>query len=282
MRNSNKIKSIIGVDEASLVIILTESSKYAHNLLPHSYRSFEQIIIVTLLMMRHYPTEDLLSFILCMPRTSLLGWIEKGQAILAQWAGPLISWPSREERLKNSITLMGRVITAVIDCNEQTCTRSVDSVVEAMTFSGKYMDNTLVILAAVDPVYGHVMRLSESYPGSANDQQIFNYMSWTSQLDPDENLLADKGFSGARVLTKHRKLSDCPLTEIQVKQNIEIDTKRIIVENLFAFTSGWAICYQKIRYKTSNLQVMLERHNRNFTIVCGVLNRFSTLRKSTV
>ena len=54
---------------------------------------------------------------------------------------------------------------------------------------------------------------------------------------------------------------------MQITQNIEMDEKRIIVENLFAFTRSWAICYQKLRYKTSDLDLMLARHNRNFRIV---------------
>ena len=58
----------------------------------------------------------------------------------------------------------------------------------------------------VNPSQGKVIFLSPSYLGSKNDQSCFNEVDWEKMMDySGEWILADKGFSGDFVITKHRK-----------------------------------------------------------------------------
>jgi hypothetical protein len=101
---------------------------------------------------------------------------------------------------------------------------------------------------------------------------------WGFYLKDEETILADMGYASWRVLTKWKRTQGSTLTRALLKDNA---VSRILVENLFAWTGSFAICSQKLRYKTSNNgEQLLFKHNRNHVIICGILNRFSSLRKT--
>ena len=240
------------------------------------------MILVTLLYMKHYWLIILGAFMLEIPASTLRDWLEKTQRLLQEWAARQIPWPSHSARKLNSKRILGRYIIGIVDNSEQACCRSTDPITEQSSFSGKYMDNTCTCLWMVDPVWGRVMLISESFMGSRNDQQVFDSVDWQSLLLNEESILADMGYTSWRVLTKWKRVSGATLTSQQMRDNAVIDTQRILVENLFAWTGSFAICSQKLRYKTiNNGRSLLLRHNRNHTIVCGLLNRFSSLRKNS-
>jgi len=157
------------------------------------------------------------------------------------------------------------------DCSEQYVVRSVSMQTENATFSGKYMAHTISILAAVDPKTGHVLVLSDSFPGSRNDQQIFHTILWDDLVEPNQMILGDQGFTGDRILHP-------PRTTLQRAENSEINETRIIVENTFGWIKNWRICADKLRCKALNQKYLLDRHQRNWCIVSALLNRFGVLR----
>ena len=246
-----------------------------------SATKFRNMILVNLLFMKHYWLMIWGGFILQMPDTTLRQWIEKSQAIMHEWGLKQIPWPSYAQRHLKSKRILERYVVGIVDNSEQACCRSLDPITENSSYSGKYMDNTCTCMWMVDPVWGRVMLVSRSFLGSKNDQQVFDSIDWAFYLQDEETILADMGYASRRVLTKWKRTQGSTLTRAQLKDNAVIDTSRILVENLFAWTGSFAICSQKLRYKTSNNgEQLLFKHNRNHVIICGILNRFSSLRKT--
>ena len=93
----------------------------------------------------------------------------------------------------------------ILDGSEQPVPKSINKITENKTFSGKYMANTVILLVGVNSTNGHVMWVSRSFVGKNNDQTIYNQIPWSAYLNPDEKILADKGFSDKRVIRKTKK-----------------------------------------------------------------------------
>lgn len=204
------------------------------------------------------------------------------QSILFKWSDTQIYLGTFESRFETGKIVCERVISLVMDCKEQRIVRSTDCVIEGESFSGKYMEDTVIMLAGCDPSYGRVMFLSPSYLGKKNDQSCFNEHDWNKLL-PDEFILTDKGFTAANVVRKHSKYKGVRLSDMQRRENREVDKHRIIIENVFGWCTKFAICGEKLRVKSfqgrSGARRLLNYHNEVWTIVCGVYNCFSSVRK---
>lgn len=95
------------------------------------------------------------------------------------------------------------------------------------------------------------MGLSKTRPGSWHDQRVWSEEDWEGTLEADEWILGDKGFVGLpKFLCKHKKSKGALLTDMQYEENIIIDRYRIIIENLFGWTSKWGICFKALRKNT--------------------------------
>ena len=134
------------------------------------------------------------------------------------------------------------------------------------------MDNTVTCLWMVDPRWGTVMLISDSFLGSKNDQQVFGTVEWDRLLNVGEIIETDMGYTSPWDITKWKKVAGADLTRMQKADNAEIYKSRIKVENLFAWTDTFAICHQKLRSQTiGDGAMLLKKHNRNDTIVCAFL-----------
>lgn len=179
-----------------------------------------------------------------------------------------------------------RIVSLVLDGTEQGIVKSTDVVIEGESFSGKYMDSTVVILVGCDPSEGKALFVSDSFLGSKNDQNCFNAIDWSEILCECEWILADKGFSGENVIRKHTKYSGVPLTEMQKAENREIDEHRIIIENVFGWCKKFAICGDNLRVKSfrgcSGSSRLLQMHNGIWRIVLAVYNSYSSVRANVI
>ena len=178
-------------------------------------------------------------------------------------------------------------VIIVVDCKECGCVKSTNSIIESQTHSGKYKQATMILLIGCHPSQGKAIFLSPSYLGSKNGQSCFNEVDWEKMMDySGEWILADNGFSGDFVITKHRKNKFKPFTSQQIADNLEIDKYRIIIENLIGWCSNYAICNHQWRVKwctrISGVERMLDIHHENWTIVVGLLNKYTSVRRSNI
>lgn len=114
-----------------------------------------------------------------------------------------------------------------------------------------------------------------------NDQQVFNSIDWTDLLDPKEIILGDRGFQHYKVLSKSRVNAINKISKLDEK---EIDRKRIIIENVFAWFSRFNIISNKFRCKTFrsdsiDFNDLLIKHNEIWIILAAIYNSFGLVRK---
>ena len=95
--------------------------------------------------------------------------------------------------------------------------------------------------------------------------------------------LADKGFSGQRIIKKGNKSSKI-LTLDQEEENREIDYYRIIIDIVFgAIKCRYKIASEKRRTKIGeDLGKALETHSADWVILIDVVNSFFSIRKFPV
>lgn len=227
---------------------------------------------------------NILTIILAIPISTLHNYLDIARPIISRWGNRYIKFGNLLSRVKQGLWVVDRFITLVVDCKEQGCVRSTYPDIENSTHSGKYKQSTLILLIGCDPIKGRVIFLSKSYLGAKNDQSCFNEENWKEMTgNSGEYILADKGFSGEYVVTKHRNYKHRPLTPIQNAENNEIDKYRIIIENVIGWCSKYAICNDQWRIKSmtskSGVERMTTMHHEYWTIVAGILNKYSTVRK---
>ena len=190
------IRPLLGVEKEWFDVIYQETHSIAR--LEGKIRAnyWSTILFFTLLYMRHYWILQFGELIFNISYTTAYEWLEFGRSVLYKWAKPLLVWPDQGRQNCRFVKIRGKKVVAAADCTEQFCVRSLDCVRENENFSGKYMDNTITILAVVDLFSGRVLKVSKSRPGSWNDRRVWNEESWDGKLNDDEYILGDKGFSG--------------------------------------------------------------------------------------
>jgi len=126
---------------------------------------------------------------------------------------------------------------------------------------------------------GRIYFLSNSYPGSVNDQAAYNQPENQLHLKipSDEGILCDAGFVGASgypnlIVTLKASVNDS-LTDDQTKYNNNIKKLRIVVENVFSQLKRWAMCSEILRENIIDGSAE-EMHHMVWTIASALHNMF--------
>ena len=102
---------------------------------------------------------------------------------------------------------------------------------------------------------------------------------WFNFLDPEEHIMADKGFQG---LEEHHKtilpFKGKQLPQEQQLYNNHLASTRIVVENCIRAIKEWKICGLCLRTNSCELQNTLAYHNRNWVICAAMVNLFRGVR----
>lgn len=155
-----------------------------------------------------------------------------------------IMWPPRELLIKSMPQCFkdafGSRVTVIIDCFEINIEKSKHLEAQCTTWSSYKSHNTVKILIGITPV-GSISFISQGYGGRISDKQITEECGILENLQPNDLILADRGFLihdsvGLRLATvkmpaflKGKKQLD-PL-EIEETRNIEhvrIHVERVI------------------------------------------------------
>lgn len=133
-----------------------------------------------------------------------------------------------------------------IDCTEVSCDipRQLDH--QKMTYSSYKHKNTLKGLVGVTP-NGIITFVSKLYPGSTSDKKIVSHCGILSVLEPNDLILADKGFLISDLLPDNVSLNIPPFltlsqfTPSEVEKTKNIARARIHVERAIRRLKGFKI-----------------------------------------
>ncbi|XP_071481997.1 uncharacterized protein [Diadema antillarum] len=159
---------------------------------------------------------------------------------LAMTLKPLIVWPNRSSISLNmpiQFRKHCRNIRSIIDCTEIFIERPRSLDLQASTWSDYKKHNTIKVLVGITP-NGHISFLSKAYGGRASDVAIFRESGFLSLLDPNDVVMADRGFPIQEELLLHHATLEIPpaaqgkrqMTRSKVQKTKVIANLRIHVE----------------------------------------------------
>lgn len=221
-----------------------------------------------------------LSWIFEVSETTISRCVESVHKILFDKLSSQIFIPPRAQRDMNMVLFDGNIISLIIDGAEQEVFKPMVKDVERSVYSGKKCYHTFTILVGVSP-NGVIYALSPSYQGSIADSTMMLMAEnrWFTKLDPDECVMADKGFRG---LEAHHKtilpFIGKKLPTAKELYNRQVASIRIVVENAIRAIKEWKICGMCLRTKSSDLESSLGFHNRNWVICAALANLFRGVR----
>jgi len=130
---------------------------------------------------------------------------------------------------------------------------------------------------------GKIYYLSQSYPGSINDQTAYNLSKLHTKIPKDEYMLLDAGFAHVEnypnVIVTLKKPHDRDLNDAKSKYNNNIKKVRIVVENVFSQIKKWSICRDVLRVNVTD-GTAEQLHNKVWTIVAALHNEYGEQLRS--
>jgi len=164
-----------------------------------------------------------------------------------------------------------------VDGSEQQIYKPSSSTLDSFHYSGKKSKHTFTKLLACSP-RGKIYYLSQSFPGSVNDQAVYNQCNLHLKVPANYGIICDSGYAPVEgypnVVVSLKKPPDRELTDTEVAYNNEIKKIRIVVENVFSQLKQWAICSDVLRLHVTLDGDAEHSHHRVWAIVSALHNLY--------
>lgn len=245
--------------------------------------SGESQLCLTLLWMRQYPTESMLSWLFEIPTSLVYKYTRSTLEILYTYTVSSIQFPSYNYRMSHAVPFRGRYVVVLIDGTEQQICIPYYKDNEKKTFSGKKGMCTFTKLIVCSP-QGEIYYVSPSYTGSQTDQvliakaenAVYDWLTWL------EAIVVDSGFKNLPDLCRNKCQCILPFLDSLAKYFSEEDDEfqrehkriRVVVENVIAQVKKWKICRERFRAKHADLEIVLEEHQKVWHIACALVNMY--------
>ena len=305
--------SVFGISKEKFQNFLKQVGEFADGETMQFKTHLEEHLLDFLFYIKNYPTWRTFSFLWSKSVDSLFDGFHRMMHVVEKWSQKQLVFPNEEERSANSVRFMKQEkIVFCFDCCEQIVCSSIDKRIENIIFGSKYKDHTFNILVGCNPKNGKVMFsillsieeqtmnsqqskqktifscfINQTFEGKKNDVTALYQTELWKWFKQDEYICGDQAFGVLRdfhpsTLIKNKMPQDYGVTEEIFNNNV--DSVRIIIENVFAYVRRFNICDDKLRIKKrlksiDNLQKALNFHNRIWRCVCGILNAFGSIRK---
>jgi hypothetical protein len=207
------LNCLINVDILVLVFRLFKSSKF-HSIVGIKIEQFWdlfyrikwdsqnskltnfQILIFTLIWLRHYNTFTFLGWLTDLDKSTVKRTIDNCLNLLDDCVCK-IDLPSFENRFEQSSYIWKFLVTLAIDGTEQPIYGSNDKKLKNAGYSAKKNQQSFTKLLVVT-LKGKIVFLSESYLGSVTDSNLVQFPEnfIRSRLKNNEWIIGDKGFKG--------------------------------------------------------------------------------------
>ena len=183
---------------------------------------------------------------------------------------PQLSLMTPDQRLANCVTIFGKSFTFVVDGSEQPVPSSSHHFCNGEFYSVKKGKPTVNILIVIHIETKHILFLSESCPGSQNDNEIVwkTRGKWIDQFSQQEYGLRGEGFNG---------ISDLRIVTNGINEEFNNLMKkfRIRVENVIETCKNFAALKNQLRVPPApQTGKLLSTHQQNWVIGAVLVNYF--------
>ena len=198
-------------------------------------------LLLTLMRLRLGCLNEDLADQFCISPTICSNIFKTWMSFLAQTVGKLVTWLPKENILENLPKVYRDAghhqLRCIIDCSEVFIERPKSLENQAVTWSDYKSHNTIKFLIGISPT-GFVTFISDCYGGRASDKFICNDSGFFDNLDPYDEIMADRGFQiQEELIMNFCKLSVPPgarvkaqLTKKETNKTKDIANLRIHVE----------------------------------------------------
>jgi hypothetical protein len=240
----------------------------------HADLSVRDQILLTVIWLRQYPTQDVLGYFFGVSQASVSRYLKRVLPILEADGRDRMRMPDpgrkRRRKLDELLRDMPELVV-VIDSFEQKVQRPKDAAQRDAWYSGKKKAHTIKSQPAVDEETGEIVDIPESVPGPTADLTLLEQSGLLDQLPEGVGGIGDSGYQGIAKLHKHafspRKKprgKDRPPQDVAF--NTAFSRRRIIVEN----TINRLRRYQSLSQTDRNHR---EHHTVRVRAVAGLVNR---------
>ena len=221
---------------------------------------FQEFVMVLMKLRLNVPQQDLAYRFNVNQATvsrTFLAWM----TVLDIRLAPLLRWPEREELCRTMPMCFqysfGNRVSIIIDCFEIYIDRPSNLLARAQTFSNYKHHNTVKVLIGITP-QGSICFVSRAWGGRASDKFVTENSGLLDQLQPDDLVLADRGFTIHESVALHQAQLTVPaftrgkaqLDPVDVEQTRGIANVRIHVERVIG----------QLRQKYTILQTTMPIH----------------------
>jgi len=231
-------------------------------------------ILVTIIWLRQYPTQDVLGYFFGISQATVSRYLERVLPILEGDGRDRMRMPDPGRKRRHKLDELLRdmpEIMVVIDSFEQTVQRPKHTTERDAWYSGKKKTHTIKSQVAVDEETGEIVDIPQSVPGPTADITLLEPSELLANLLEGVGGMGDSGYQGIAKLYKHgfsprKKPRGNPRPPQDVAYNTAFSRRRIVVEN----TNNRIRRYQSLTQTDRNHR---QGHTCRVRAVAGLVNR---------
>ena len=201
-------------------------------------------IQITLLMLRHNPTQELLADIHMVSQSTISRVVTVYTPLIAEL---LQAW-----------------IPQVEDLDPNPTAHSIDGTLAPCwswskrpeLYSGKH-HTTGVNLHVACTLAGHLAWISPALPGNVHDAKAIKESGFLAALDSQSHI-GDKGYIGLGMITPARKPAHGELTDTDKRNNTTINRVRYLIERVIANVKTWRVLHTDYRRPYNTFETTIQ------------------------
>jgi len=233
-------------------------------------------LLLTVVWLRVYPTQEVLGYLFGVSDTTVLRAIRHVLPVLEQAGRDTMRMPDPGKKRRRQLDDLLRdtpELAVVIDSFEQRVQRPRDKDEADGLYSGKKKQHTLKSQVAVDEDTGQIVDISHSVPGPTADITLLEESDLMNRLPEGVGGIGDSAYQGMAKLhpqglgaSPRKKPRGKPRPPEDAAYNTAFSRRRIIVEN----TIGRLRRYQSI---TQTDRHHRQHHTERVVAIAGLVNR---------
>jgi len=240
----------------------------------HPELSVRDQILVTVIWLRLYPTQEVLGYFFGVSQPTVSSYLQRVLPLLEKDGRDRMRMPDPGRKRRRKLDELLRDmpdIMVVIDSFEQKVQRPKDETERDDWYSGKKKTHTIKSQVAVDEETGEIVDIPDSVPGPKADIKLLDQSQLLDKLPDGVGGMGDCGYQGIDKLhpkgySPRKKPPGKDRPPQDVAYNTAFSRRRIVVEN----TNNRLRRYQSL---TQTDRYHRQKHTSRVRAVAGLVNR---------
>ncbi|XP_054708719.1 uncharacterized protein LOC129218465 [Uloborus diversus] len=193
--NDEQMRSVTGFTKDRFVA-LYNFLNIEEDLVQNAKLSQSEQFFLFMVKLRTGITNEFLAILFKVSDTTVSRYFTHVVTVIYQKLSLLNIWPSREliqSHMPEQIRAENRNCRVIVDCTEFKIQQPSNPAQQQVTFSNYKNCNTLKAMIGISPS-GAITFVSDLYCGSISDKELFIRSGMLQKLEPEDMVMADKGF----------------------------------------------------------------------------------------